>query len=343
MTKIINLTKIVCVIKKFSSGENKITQNVLFEEVIKRQFVTEGRCRRIFYEKHCNICKKLDLIKEEGNKFVLTDFGQEYYDSIFPRESDDKIIESINPSESFLENYKKLKQKLIQKILDDEEMIKEELGNSLIKIEIKNGETSFFVTKKEGKKINKNFFELLRDLELISYENGGHKISSKIGGKIPKTQTKPTSEEELYDILEIQRKNGKKAEEATIEWERKRLRVLGVKESVLDRINRKSMTSVGAGYDIDSFDNAKIGMDFDRFIEVKATTGSYPEFYWSENERAKAKELGDKYFIYIWINFGKPEQQLTKPIQNPYQKIVLENYKKITEIVTWRVRWDGGS
>ena len=157
---------------------------------------------------------------------------------------------------------------------------------------------------------------------------------------IPNKRNKAVSEEDLYKILEIQRRIGKEAEEATVEWERKRLRDLGVKESVLDRICRKSKIEVDAGYDIDSFDNAKIGMNFDRFIEVKATTGGNPEFYWSENEIEKAKELGDRYFIYIWVNFGKPEQQLIEPIQNPYRQIIVEKYENVREIVTLQVFWD---
>ena len=92
---------------------------------------------------------------------------------------------------------------------------------------------------------------------------------------------------------------------------------------------------------LDSFENATVGMNFDRFIEVKATTGNYPVFYWSENEKLKAKEYGDKYFIYIWINFVKREQRLIEPIQNPYHQIVEENYEKVEAIVTWRVTWDG--
>ena len=53
MTKIINISKIICLIKKFGRDNNRITKKVLFEEVIKKPFVTEGRCRSVFYEKHC--------------------------------------------------------------------------------------------------------------------------------------------------------------------------------------------------------------------------------------------------------------------------------------------------
>ncbi len=331
MTRIININKIICTLKKFGGSNNKITKNGLFAEVIKKPQLGEGGTEKNFYEKHVNICQKLDILKEEEGNFVLTDFGQDFYNSISPEGSNHKNIVEIS---------KKSKQKLIVKILEKTEFIKNELGECFVDIQIKDDETNFLINRKEKGKIDKNVFDLLRDLGLISYQKGQHQIASKIGHRIPKTRTNFGTEEELYERLENQRENGKKAELRTIEFEKERLRELGVKEQVLDRITRISETNVGAGYDINSFDGPKIGINFDRFIEVKATTLDYPVFYWSENEKEKAKKYGKRYFIYIWINFGKPEQQLIEPIQNPYKQIIEENYEKVKEISTLRVIWD---
>ena len=92
-------------------------------------------------------------------------------------------------------------------------------------------------------------------------------------------------------------------------------------------------------YDIDSFEGSKIGIKHDRFIEVKGTTSSHPIFYWSENEREVAQKLGERYFIYIWTNVGKVNQKLSSIIKNPYHEIVEKKYKKIEEIITWRINW----
>lgn len=331
MTRIININKIICTLKKFGGKDNKITKNGLLAEVIKDPQIGEGMCQQQIYEKHVTVCQKLDLLTEDSKNFILTDFGQSYYNLIPPKGVNHKNIDK--KSEEII-------QELTVKIFEKTEFIKNELGESLVNIQIKNGETNFLINKKEKDKINKNVLEILKDLQLISYQRGQYQIASKIGHKMPKTQTNPTSEEELYNILKIQREIGKKAEYATIDFEMDRLRKLGVKEQVLGRINRISETDTSAGYDIDSFEGPTVGINFDRFIEVKATTGNYPVFYWSENEKEKAKKYGEKYFIYIWINFGKPEQQLIEPIQNPYRQIVEENYEKVKEISTWRVIWD---
>jgi len=332
MTRIININKIICILKELGDNENRITKNGLLKEVIKKIQIGEGMFPNKFYEKHVMICQKLDILNDDGKNFILTDFGQDLYNLIPPEGSNDKSIEVKS---------EKIKDKLTSKILKKTEFIKNELGECFVDIQIKDDETNFLINKKEVDKINKNVFELLKDLGLIAYERGQYQITSKIGHKIPKTRTNHiVSEEQLYKRLKDQTENGKKAELKTIEFEKDRLRELGVKEQVLDRITRISETNVGAGYDIDSFEGPTVGINFDRFIEVKATTLDYPVFYWSENEKEKAKKYGEKYFIYIWINFGKPEEKLIKPIQNPYKQIIEENYEKVKEISTLKVIWD---
>ena len=331
MTRIININKIICTLKKFGDSNNKITKNGLFGEVVKKPQIGEGNVDKNFYEKHVKVCHKLEILNEKEGNFILTDFGQDVYNTIAPEGSNHKNIDDKS---------KKLKQKLILKILEKKEFIKKELAECYTDIQIENGDINFLINKKEIDKINKNVLELLKDVGLISYKKGQHQIASKIGHRIPRTRTVPTSEEQLHDILKNQIENGKKAEIMTIEFEKNRLRKQGVKEQILDRITRISKKNVSAGYDIDSFNGPTVGVNFDRFIEVKATTGDYPVFYWSENEKEKAKKYGEKYFIYIWINFGKEEQELIDPIQNPYKQIIEENYEKVKEISTYRVTWD---
>ena len=74
----------------------------------------------------------------------------------------------------------------------------------------------------------------------------------------------------------------------------------------------------------------------DKYIEVKCTTGRYPIFYWSENEIKKAQELGNQYFIYLWINFGKEDERLIV-IQDPYNKIIKNDSIKKEPKTVWRI------
>jgi hypothetical protein len=146
------------------------------------------------------------------------------------------------------------------------------------------------------------------------------------------------SEKEHWERLETQRKNGKKAEEKTVKHEKERLKLdHKFDDETLEKVKRVSEDDTGLGYDIDSFNGDKFFVD--RYIEVKCTTGSYPIFYWSENEVAKAKELGDQYFIYLWINFGKEDERLII-IQDPHHKICENSSIKKERKIVWRISWN---
>ncbi len=329
MTKIINIGKIICTIKKFGDKNNKIPKQNFFNEIIKDPQFDEGQCQISSYKKHVKICEELGLIIQDDTDLILTMSGVDYFETI-PTSNYYKII-----NEKTIE----LKNNLIKKILEKTKYIENELGDSIIDVQIKNGEPVFVIVLERIKEINKKIFNLLKDLELIKFVNDQFEVSPKIISKIPKIRKTYVSEEELYEILQKQREVGQAAEELTVKYERERLRGLGVKEDIVDRITRKSKSNSSAGYDISSFDGVNIQGKYDRFIEVKATTSNYPVFYWSENERSVAEKYGDKYFIYLWINFGKTDQCLVSKIKNPFHELVEEKYDKITPITTWRVTW----
>ena len=331
MAKIINFNKIVCTIKKFGGVNCQMPQNDFFGEIIKNPQREEGLVMVTAYKKHLEVCKELELVKEDSGNLVLTKQGLEYYDAIKLSENGKKIID-IKTNE--------LKEKLIKIIINKSGFIKKHTEEGVIDIHINNGETKFVISKSESQKISKKFRSLLEDLELITFKNNEYKISEKIATEFSKTRTRPQSAKELRDILKLQEENGEKSEEEAVKYEKRRLKDLGVKQDITDRVKRISEINTREGYDIVSF-NGLGSLKYDRFIEVKSTTGSYPIFYWSENERLVAEKLGDEYFLYIYINFGKTGQRLITPIKNPYHEIVGEKHGSVHEITTWRVKWDG--
>ena len=84
---------------------------------------------------------------------------------------------------------------------------------------------------------------------------------------------------------------GEQAEKFVLEFEQKRLNV-----PLCKKVKQISPIDVSAGYDIISF-NSKCSLEYDRFIEVKATEGE--RFYWSKNEYEIAKLKGDNYYLYL--------------------------------------------
>lgn len=130
------------------------------------------------------------------------------------------------------------------------------------------------------------------------------------------------TEKELEQALLENRKIGAQAEEAVVEYERKRLRSLG-HELEAQSVRRISQLDVQAGYDIRSFDGDKRTLEHNRFIEVKASAGMELRFYWTANELRMAEKIGEKYWIYFVAGFKENRSAQIKPImiQNPARRL----------------------
>jgi hypothetical protein len=134
--------------------------------------------------------------------------------------------------------------------------------------------------------------------------------------------SKAITEQQLEKILIENRKLGALAENAVVEFEKKRLRKLG-KIAQAELVKRISTINASAGYDIESFDGTTDDIFPNRFVEVKATQGNEIRFYWSNNEIKVSRKLKNAYWIYIIINFKENEPQAAIPImiKNPEHNI----------------------
>lgn len=104
---------------------------------------------------------------------------------------------------------------------------------------------------------------------------------------------------------------GDLGEKFVLEYEKKRLKREG-REDLSEKIKQISLISVGAGYDILSFE--KDGLE--RLIEVKTTTGDGSQFQLTANEYKVAKLKQEIYWIYFVRMNGNaiPEVEL---LNNP--------------------------
>lgn len=134
--------------------------------------------------------------------------------------------------------------------------------------------------------------------------------------------SKALAELELERILAENRKLGAKAENAVVEFEKRRLRKLG-RNIQAELVKRISTVNVGAGYDVESFDGVSDEVFPNRFIEVKATRGYQLRFYWTRNEKDVASKKKKQYWIYAMVEFkeDKPNECLPIVIQDPNRKI----------------------
>lgn len=150
------------------------------------------------------------------------------------------------------------------------------------------------------------------------------------------------TELELERILAENRKLGVKAENAIVEFEKKRLLALGrdVQASLVRRI---SVIDVAAGYDIESFDGDSDDLTPNRFIEVKGTSKADLRFYWTRNEKEKAVKLKKRYWIYAIVGMKDGRSYHCQPImiQDPAREIPRHAFLTM-EAHTYFVNQDAG-
>ena len=326
MAKLINLSKIFYLIQRIGRN-SKITKDVFFKMIQTNQHPHEGTCTMSLYLKHIQICKELNLLNETPTELEMTNYGEKYYELI-PSDSKGKLWDEKDDE-------------LIAFVIERLSEIKDKKFESpVLETVIENGETKFQITAQEFNTINTGYRELFRDLKLIEDHDKQKRVAEQIVKYFPKKKSAKLSEEELHKLLAKQIEIGSEAEEIAIKYEEKRLRELG-KEELIAGITRVSKKNVREGYDIASFNGDVITTVYDRFIEVKATTGESPYFYWSENEIEVAKKKQDRYFVYLYTNLRNEIKRKLTVIQNPYHEIFEKDFSDKKEISTWRIMWHG--
>lgn len=171
-------------------------------------------------------------------------------------------------------------------------------------------------------------FDLLRSLGVLSTVGGFAFINSLYVPQASSLRTaRKLTKEELEFLLLLQKECGDEAERWVVRYERDRLMNAGFVPEA-DSVRRISEFDVAAGYDIQSFDGNSDQFVYDRFIEVKSTQCSTPSFVWTANEKRVAAILGEKYWIYVLLQFS-PEQAKAEllTIQNPARQIQLGRLK----------------
>lgn len=131
---------------------------------------------------------------------------------------------------------------------------------------------------------------------------------------------------------------GQIAEQIAYEFEKKRLKNVGCQIEA-DCVTRISDLDVTAGYDMISFDGQSPNMVYDRFIEVKGSTGNDIDFFWSKNEIEQARKLGARYWLYFVGGIDNQTQMTSRQvvtIQDPLQKM-LKSDKFETECAQFHV------
>ena len=345
MTKITDIEKIVILVKTFSG---KIEEERLLSELKNRPLLYHGIGN---YEKHIWFCERLGLIEKTAGYFQLTQSGENFFKLIPDSNGQKKIGEKMEVEVKFL-----------QKIMyEKKSMFAKDFGDSTLDETYHDGDVKWSFEKNEIQKIEENLLNFLDDIGFLHEQNNSYQVVESGTGIIPKIRKGKLTESEFLKQWIQKQKTGRIAEELTVEKERERIdkNIPGLGLSV-KRVSDDKNKGISEGYDVISFSGDNLTLKWtdgkpvhDKFIEVKGTSGSKPIFFWSENERDTAKELGEEYWLYVWINvkekmsnstmpkgFGNPnpkrEGDLFVQIQNPYDKVWLNQDIERTEKITYR-------
>lgn len=172
-------------------------------------------------------------------------------------------------------------------------------------------ENDFVLQECEIPTINRPIVELLLDVKLFTKEKRILRVDPTNPIFLKWLVGNAFSEEDLMKLKLIQKELGNRAEEIALDFERNRLRGLGLQEEA-NKCELIAKTYLSAGFDLKSFSSP--GNSHNRFIEVKAF--DYEYFYLSKSERKKAMELKDTYFLYLVDTQSAAVEIIQNPIEN---------------------------
>ena len=290
-----------------------------------KQFASQSYVQKTFNDgpvKHAKLpnykeiekyCKEFKLLKIESEKIYLTNIGE-------------KILECYDKENNINDEFKEL---FITESLFQTDT-GEKIRNAFSKFHTDENQNQYCPIHKVYDMFeNPKILPLLYELDILVKKDRIVEINSKYSQIIKKSQKKLTLKELEYQ-LQNRRITGEIAEEIVLEFEKNRLKKEGyVKES--EKIKKISIEFANAGYDIESFLKHQGNMS-EIYIEVKGSTEKEFDFYLSANEFRKAKEYGDKYWIYFVPEIDiKTRSSTKKPImiQNPSETIFNDSSFKI--------------
>ncbi len=307
---LLDIPKLLNIIKLYENKEFASSRNYV-QRTFNDEPVKEARFPNYFeIEK---LCSELNLIKIESEAILLTELGKkslDYYDK---------------------ENHinEKFKEIFIKECL-----FKTEMGEK-----IKNTFSKFYIGENQNIWYPKweiyDLFEIPEILPIL-YESGLLEkkdtiveINPKYFQSIHKTQKKMT-QKQLEAQLQNWKNIGDVAEEIVLNFEQNRLKKEGhFVES--KKVKKISSEFANAGYDIESFFEYQNKIE-QIYIEVKGSSEKEFDFYWSTNELEKAREHGEKYWIYFIPEIDVETRSSPKEpikIQNPAEKMFNDETFKI--------------
>lgn len=267
-----------------------------------------GVIEQRFNEESLYFNETLDFLIELG---LVSGAGQ----NILPKEEFKKILTHA-PDD--------IKDFLISQLLKNRDFLARYIADFLNNFELHDGVYEFRPNTEQRLKFSgvRNFLISLGAISSIM-PNGSYTASDKISAYFL-DQKKILPYTKFEDQLKANDELGRKAELFILEEEKRKFMDY---PELLNEIQHISLQDVSAGYDIKSLEGLpEKGRWQPKYIEVKAVSGDDFGFYWSRNEMDKARQFGDKYYLYLLPVKGNSDFDTSElqQIKNPY-KAVFQN------------------
>jgi len=315
--KLKQIPKLLEIIKKFEITDNTKPIISYVEKTFNNSPVTDA----IYpdFNDLGNFCKNAGLLIFDNNMIKITELGNRIFEKIEKNPNFDAQTKKLFVENCFLQGF-------------FSSLIKEGLSRF-----VKDNNHIWAPSEKVFDLFSdKSLLPLLYECDLLTLIGDkvilnpayAHKINLKTTKQVRLTQ------KQIDTQLKLMKKIGEIAEEIVLEYEKKRLSKLGHKFEA-SKVQQISPNYANAGYDIVSFNEKTFDGEYDRFIEVKGSSGKEIDFHWSENEIKTAEELGNRYWLYFVNNIdlymrSSPQEPLK--IQNPFDNIFKNsNYVKKSE------------
>lgn len=257
---------------------------------------------------------KLKILKEKNTILSLNDN--------FQQNNNKKFSDDI------------LKQLLLKELLTTKSVISKDIKNYFSNFIEKDNLFEYkptMISRVKESEIRNFFIEL----GLIDYEKstGAYIVRPNYFNTIENyLNFKKISPKELSLINKKKDELGKAAELEILEYEKSRLSDF---PELLKKIEHISVNDVLAGYDILSWEKNKA---IPRFIEVKAISKVDNGFFWTRNEIEKAKELSNRYYLYLLpvIKNNKFDINSLEIISNPIDEVFLNSKDWCQQVETYK-------
>jgi len=261
------------------------------------------------FEETLTFVKELNLLTEVNGAWKIERSFQE-------------MISVLDGSESKRDQFKGL---IVEQLFNMPTAYNSRILSFMSKFSLRDGAFVFTPSIKENQAFSdvRNFLLELNVIKLVGgrYVMGNEYVELFISAKEKTTALTPA---ELKRLLQEKEELGRAAEDAILEYERKRL---SQRQDLVSKIRHVGILDTKAGYDIASFTG--IVNEHQIMIEVKAVPGSRYEFIWTHNEIETAKLNPGQYFLYLLPVLAKNRFNFNKLriIRSPYAEIFEQKEK----------------